>query len=303
MTMADGDHLLTTTQMAQFAARGVLEFPAIVPTKVNAAYLGLLASDGPPAVPAGTPLSRAYAEGSPIRAFVETPAVQGIIRSLVGEDPLVDHHFSHVAYSPATMKARGFSRPQDSQHWHQDSTIDTRQAFDIQLMWYPHEVTREMGGTRYLPGSHLRIVSEAAIGRYQNISGQRHVVCPAGTVLALHHGLWHGGGANRGEADRYMFKLRLNPRVPQVRLWDTRDLDERHGPQQPIFHVTTPRANDDLASILLEPQPWYEADTGRLELINRIRFWRYVSGDDRFDADYWLSRLENQPGRRVETAG
>jgi Phytanoyl-CoA dioxygenase (PhyH) len=303
MTMANGDHLLSTTQMAQFAARGVLEFPAIVPANINAAYLDMLGADGVPGVPAGTPLSRAYAEGSPIRAFVETPAIEGIIRSLVGKDPLVDHHFSHVAYSPATMKTRGFSRPQDSQHWHQDSTIDTRQAFDIQLMWYPHEVTREMGGTRYLPGSHLRIVSEAAIGRYQNIAGQRHVVCPAGTVLALHHGLWHGGGANRGEADRYMFKLRLNPQGSQERLWDASDLEARHGPQQPIFHLVAPRANDDLASLLLEPQPWYEADTGRLELINRIRLWRYLSGDARFDADYWLGRLENQPGRRVETAG
>jgi hypothetical protein len=301
--MSETEHRLSTTQMAQFAARGVLEFPAIVPARVNRAYLDMLASEGTPAVAAGTPLSKAYLEGSPIRAYLETPAVAGIIRSLVGEEPLVDHHFSHVAYSPATMKAKGAPRPQDSQHWHQDSTIDTRQAFDIQLMWYPHAVTAEMGGTRYLPGSHLRVVSEAAIGRYQNIVGQKHVVCPAGTVLALHSGVWHGGGANRGEADRSMFKVRLNPRARQVRLWDTRDLDERHGPQQPIFHFTTPRANDDLHAILLEGQPWYEADTGRLELLGRIRLWRYLSGDQSFDADYWLSRLENQAGRRVETAG
>jgi hypothetical protein len=301
--MDGGSTLLTTTQMAQFAARGVLEFPAIVPAHINAAFLDLLARNQAPEVPAGTPLAEAYAEGSPIRAFVETPAVAGVIASLVGETPLVDHHFHHVAYAPASMAARGFSRPQDSQHWHQDSTIDTRQAFDIQLMWYPHEVTADMGGTRYLPGSHLRVVSEAAIGRYQNIVGQKHVVCPAGTVLALHHGLWHGGGANRSAVDRTMFKLRLAARVPQVRLWDCSDLDARHGPQQPIFHRPTPRANDDLATILLEGQPWYEADTGRLELINRIRFWRYLSGDGSFDADYWLSRLENQSGRRIETAG
>jgi hypothetical protein len=243
--MGKQDHRLTTTQMAQFVARGVMECPAIVPAAVNEAFLEMVAREGPPEVAPGTPLSKAYAEGSPIRRYLETPAVAGIIASLVGDDPLVDHHFSHVAYAPATMKARGFSRPQDSQHWHQDSTIDTRQAFDVQLMWYPHAVTADMGGTRYLPGSHLRVVSEAAIGRYQNIAGQRHVVCPAGTVLVLHHGVWHGGGANRADADRFMFKVRLNPRVPQVRLWDTSDLDDRMGPQQPIFHITSPRANDD----------------------------------------------------------
>jgi hypothetical protein len=300
--MTQRDHLLTTTQMAQFAARGVLEFPAVVPAAVNEAYLDMVRREGTPSVGAGTPLSEAYAEGSPVRAYLETPAVAGIIASLVGEDPLVDHHFSHVTYAPATMRARGHSRPQDSQHWHQDSTIDVRQAFDVQLMYYPHEVTADMGGTRFLPGSHLRVVSEAAIARYQNIAGQRHVVCPAGTVMALHSGIWHGGGANRAQADRYMFKIRLNPRRPQARLWDDADLETRHTAQQPIFDYTHARANDDLHTILMEMQPWYEADTGRLEMINRVRLWRYLSGDETFDADYWLGRLENLPERRVESA-
>ena len=287
-------HLLTTSQMAQFAARGVLQFPALVPDEINQAYLELAGARALPEVPAGTPLDEAYPEGSPIRRFVDHPGVRGVIQSLVGAEPLVDHHFSHVAFAPESFRKMGFGRPQDSQHWHQDSTIDTRTSFDVQLMWYPHAVTPDMGGTRFLPGSHLRIVSEAAIGRYQNIAGQQHVVCPAGTVMALHMGLWHGGGANRAQADRYMFKIRLNPQVPQVRLWDTSDLDARHGPQQPIFHVRTPRGNDDLHTILLEDQPWYEADTGRVELINRVRFWRYLSGDATFDADYWVTRIENE---------
>ena len=38
-----------------------------------------------------------------------------------------------------------------------------------------------MGGTRYIPGSHFRMVNEFAIARYHN-RGQKHVVCPAGTV-------------------------------------------------------------------------------------------------------------------------
>ncbi len=297
------DHRLTTLQMARFAARGYLEFPAIVPAEIGEAYVEEVRAATLPTVAAGTPLSRAYPAQSALHAFVTHPAVAGVIASLVGPEPLVDHHFTHIALSPATMARRGASRPQDSQHWHQDSTIDTRAAFDIQLMWYPRDVTADMGGTRYLPGSHLRIVSEAAIGRYQNIVGQRHVVCPAGTVLALHHGIWHGGGANRAEHDRHMFKVRLNPTVRQTLLWNTADLPADMKSQRPIFYETKPRPNDDLHAILCEPQPWFEADTGRLEYINRVRFWRYLTGDESFDADYWLSRLENQAGRRVETAG
>ena len=297
------DHRLTTVEMARFAARGYLEFPAVIPPQIGEAYIEEVRSRTLPNVDAGTPLSRAYPAESALHAFVTHPRIVGIIQSLVGPEPLVDHHFPHIAYSPATMARRGANRPQDSQHWHQDSTIDTRAAFDIQLMWYPHEVTAHMGGTRFLPGSHLRIVSEAAIGRYQNIVGQRHVVCPAGTVLVLHHGVWHGGGANRADRDRHMFKVRLNPTVRQERLWNTADMPGDMNRQRPIFYETEPRANDDLHAILCEPQPWFEADTGRLEFVNRARFWRYLTGDDAFDADYWLSRLENQPGRRVETAG
>lgn len=293
--------LLTTRDMARFVARGYLELPAIIPEDVGERYVRDVERQRIPAIAAGTPLSEAYPETTAIHEMLSHPTVAGVIASLVGPDPLVDHHAMHLTLSPADMANLGYRRPADSQHYHQDSTIDTRVAFDLQLMWFPHEVTAEMGGTRFLPGSHLRIVSEAAVGRYQNIVGQRHVVCPAGTVLALHHGIWHGAGANRADRSRHMFKVRLNPQVPQVRLWDMSDLTPDDYRQKPIFHETQARPDDDLHTILCEMQPWYEADTGRLELLNRIRLWRHLIGDAHFDADYWLTRIENQPERRVES--
>ena len=156
-----------------------------------------------------------------------------------------------------------------------------------------------MGGTRYVPGTHLRIVSESAIARYQNIRGQQHVVCPAGTLIFMHHGIWHGGGVNRSDEVRYMFKIRLNPSVPQVRLWDTSDLSDEDFQQRPIFFRKEPTNPNDIASLLTRPQPWFEGDTGRLEYINRIRFWRYLLGDESFDADYWVTRIENEPSTSV----
>lgn len=293
---------LTTRDVARFVARGVLELPAVVPDEVNAQLIDEARRHAVPEVPAGLALSQAYPAGSAPAQFLAVPEVRSVVESLVGPEPLVDHHFVHLTLGRAQRESLGLHQVLPSQHWHQDSTIDTRPGFDIQLMWFPHEVTADMGGTRYLPGSHLRVVSEAAVGRYQNIRGQRHVVCPAGTVLVLHHGIWHGGGSNRGEHSRTMFKVRLNARVPQVRLWDTSDLTEADYRQQPIFWAVTPRPDDDLASILCEPQPWYEADTGRLELINRIRLFRHLLGDDSFDADYWCTRLEVNAGRRDERA-
>ncbi len=311
---------LNSRQMASFAARGLLRFDGKVPTDINeqfldeagrpptpapgaskksllARYFALMRANKIPAVPAGTPLLDAYPEDTALGRLVRLPWVRGAIESLVGPGSLLDHHFLHITFPPAFRDGAVGT----SQNTHQDSTIDPRQAFDIQLMYFPHEVTAEMGGTRYVPGTHLRVVSEAAIGRYQNILGQQHVVCPAGTLIFTHHGLWHGGGLNRSDRVRYMFKVRINPSVRQRRLWDSGDLTDDDFAQGPIFHVKSRRAEDHIHTILTTPEPWFENDTGRLEYINRIRFWRYLLGDDEFDADYWLTRIENDPQMVLDT--
>jgi len=299
--------LLTTLQMAQFAARGFLRFDAVVPEALNAAFLAdvghsedvadlaghyrrIMGTSAIPLVRAGTPLAEAYPADSALARILTLPDVAGAIESLVGADCVLDHHFLHITFPPRLL-----GKPAPAQHTHQDSTIDVRRrAFDVQIMYFPHEVTPEMGGTRFVPGTHLRIVSEAAVARYQNMAGQQHMVCPAGTLLFVHHGLWHGGGANRSERLRYMFKMRLAPTRPQVRLWDTSDLDTR-APQRPIFWTGGAPSPDDVHGILTASEPWHEQDTGRLEHLNVIRFWRALTGDDSFDADYWLSRVENEP--------
>ena len=306
--------------MAQFAARGFLRFDGAVPAELNQGFLDdigragkhagghasedsnenepanieelyprIMASSTIPVVPAGTPFCKTYPADSALGRILALPILSGAIRSLVGENCVFDHHFLHIAFPPNAL-----SKPPRSQNTHQDSTIDPRRAFDIQILYYPHAVTSNMGGTRFVPGTHLRIVSEAAIARYQNMVGQQHVVCAAGTLLIMHHGLWHGGGANTSQALRYMFKIRLCPTAPQIRLWDTSDLDEEPA-QRPIFWLDHEPDPQSVQTILTTPEPWQEADTGRLEYLNRIRFWRYLIDDESFDADYWLTRVENEP--------
>jgi hypothetical protein len=301
--------LLGALDMARFAARGFLRMDAVVPDEINAQFLAevgeiaepqpgrklraaygeLLANAGVPEVGAGIPLSRAYPQGSALARLLELPVVAGAIRSLVGEDPTFDHHFLHVTFPPAYHQAGGGENV--SQHTHQDSTIDPRQAFDVQIMYYPHAVTPDMGGTRFIPGTHLRKVSEAALGRYQNIRGQQHMVCEAGTLLFLHSGIWHGGGVNLSDRTRTMFKIRMNPSRSQVRMFDLSTLERPSG-QRPIFYLKGPQPRS-VEQILMTPEPWFEDDTGRLEMLNRLKLWRYLTGDPTYDADYWLTRLEN----------
>jgi hypothetical protein len=265
-------HLLTSVQMARFVAHGAHRIDGVVPAEMNAEAIDVLRA-GIPAVPYGTPLAETFENGSFAQRLVQLPEVAGAIHSFVGPDPTVDHHAVHI------RKAHEGA----AQNLHGDAIIDVRpDAFDVQLMYYPQEVTLEMGGTLSVPGSHLRRTNESDTGRYQNLRGQSRLICPAGTVVFLHHGIWHGGRRNDSDVDRYMFKIRFNPTVRQLRLWNTDDLYD-------------PAVAAELGTRF----PWYENATGRLEIYNRVLLWRALIGDDSYDPDYWVTRATNRPTRVV----
>ncbi|MFC8428413.1 phytanoyl-CoA dioxygenase family protein [Streptomyces sp. NPDC057253] len=269
--MSTTPQLLNSAQVARFVAQGFLRLDGVVPPEMNAQALGAFAG-GLPSVPYGTPVPKAFPEGSFARRLVELPAVAGALESLVGPDPEVDHHALHIREP----------REGSAQPLHADALIDLRpDAFDVQLMYYPREVTADMGGTLVVPGTHLRRVNESDTGRYQNLRGQTRLTCPAGTVMLLHHGIWHGGRRNDSDTVRHMYKIRFNPTVPQVRLWDTADLDG-------------PAVREELSRTF----PWCEQATARLEILNRVRLWRTLSGDPDFDIEHWATRIDNRPVQR-----
>jgi hypothetical protein len=293
--------------MAQFVASGYLRFDAVVPADVNEQAMvelpalfsswveqysavvggGAVERDGDgPTRRSGTSLSDAYRPDSALGRMVRVPEIAGAIASLVGTRPVFDHHFAH-------LKMAG---DLSAQRLHCDAIVDPMTAFDIQLFWFPHDVEVGAGGTRYVPGSHLHRADNDHIGRYQHLLGDEYFSGPAGTVLIFHHGLWHAGAPNRSDALRVMGKVRLNPTEPQVRLWDTSDLDERNLADDHIFAVTDPGST---ASILRQRQPWYTESTYRHELVQRAKLWRYLTGDERFDVDWYLTRQEARG--RLET--
>lgn len=282
--MVDKQYLLNSKQMASFVARGFLRFDELVPQAINDAVMAEIDAGTIKAAPAGTPLSHCYPEPSALGRMIRMPEIQGIIQSLVGPDPLFDHHAIHVRQANEGQ----------AQGMHGDSIIDTRMHFDVQLMYFPHDVPLEMGGTLLVPGSQYRRINEMDIARYQNFLGQIPMVCKAGSVLALHHGIWHCGRQNKTSQKRYMYKIRLNPRVRQMRLWNTDDLPVDQGKHKPIFTRET-NAVEDIQTILGKQEPWFEDAAGRLEVVNRVKMWRFLTGDNNFDVHYWLTRLENMP--------
>lgn len=259
--MADSAQLLSSVQMAEFVATGFLRFDAVVPEDVNAAAMAEMDA-GRKQVKAGTPLAQAYPAGSAIGRMLDLPVVKGAWHSLVGADATFHNHDIHIRRNDG-----GGAQP-----LHADQIVDTRErrgskhAFDVTLMYYPHDITLDMGGTLIVPGSHLRSVSGADIGRYQNLRGQIRLTCSAGTVLLLHHGIWHCGRRNAGDRARYMFRVRIHPEVRQVRLWD---VDGDHG-------------HDDgqVQQILMQRFPWYELADARLDMTKRVKLWAVLTGVD-----------------------
>ena len=270
--MVDKQHLLNSKQMAKFVADGFLRFDELVPEELNRAACAEMEAGGIRGK-AGEPLDGMWQDAA-IGQVVRLPAIRGMIESLVGPGPLYDHHAVH------TVNANH----EHGQIWHADAIIDTRLHFDVQFFYFAHDTPREMGGTMFLPGSQFRRISESDIARYQNFLGQMPMVCKAGTVAVAHHGIWHCAQPNLTDNKRYMFKLRLNPTVRQKKLWNTDDIDDA-----------------EIPGLLNANHRWYGNEV-RLEAVNRIKMWRFLTGDDNFDVSYWLSRLENAPENELRAA-
>lgn len=287
------DHRLTTMQMAEFVTNGFLRFDEIVPPDVLARALPevqqlsaerwLPEGMNPPV--STTVLSDCYPEPSAIGEYLRLPQIQGIIQSLVGADPLFDHDWTHFIPAKATS----------IQPLHVDAVTDTIDpAFDIQLFLFLTDVEEGGGGTRFVPATHLRHVLSSGIDRYQNILGEQQFVGKAGTVVLFHHGMWHAGQPNPSSQDRWMHKTRLNPTQPQVRLWDTSDLEAVHNP--PSDHIWATRDTAAVGETFRSWPPFAGISEYRNSQMQRAKLWRYLTGDQAYDVDYYLTRLEQREG-------
>jgi hypothetical protein len=253
MSNVERHHLLTAQQMARFVTDGFLMLEELVPQKYNeAAYAAEVAWDG-----AGYNF---WHQNEGIQAVFNLPQVKGAIQSFVGTHPIYDHSFLHIVKG-GNLKA---------QDWHADSIIDTRPyAFDVQAFYFSHDAPPETGPTLVLPGSHMRKVNTFSIGRYKNIVGQRQLSAKAGTIVFMHHGIWHCAQPNFTDKTRYVFKVRLRPGQEQRGLFNTDDYD-----------------SPEVAAIFKKGYQRWQGNEARLDHVERAKLWRYVTGDNRVDVSF-----------------
>lgn len=243
------ENLLTARQMAEFVRDGFLMFDGLIPQELNDAVLSdQQAGKGH------------WNDSAALHAVFNLPEVRGILQGLVGRNPVYDHSALHVV-GPYKREA---------QVWHADSIIDARPfAFDVQAMYFSHDVPKETGPTLVLPGSHLRRTSHVSIARYKNIIGQRQLAGNAGTIGFLHHGLWHCAQPNQTGITRYMFKLRLRPGQEQRGLFNLDGYDDA-----------------EIRRLLYAQPHHWQGEESRIEQVGRAKLWRYVTGDDTVDVSF-----------------
>ena len=137
-------------------------------------------------VAVGTPVEETWSKGTALGDAFRLPQVKGLIHSLVGPDPLYDHHAAHF------MGAQQMVGP----NTHQDSVIDFRENyFDIQLSLFPADTPDEMGGTFLIPGTQFRNVRTGEITIYQHMRGKIWATCKAGAMYVWNTRVWHGARA------------------------------------------------------------------------------------------------------------
>ena len=304
--------LLKTLDIARFVSDGYLRFDGVVPPDVNAAALeqmqrlaaGKMRDPALGIPPSGTPYGEVFAGGDGasrngadrdmankdgadregLRQMLDVPEVAGAVKSLIGENPVLDHVALHQNPAGGTRQ----------QHLHCDAAIDSADpSFDIQILYIPKAVAPGAGGTRFVPGSHIRRVHETSVARYQHVAGEEFFSGEAGTVMIWHHGIWHAGQTNPSDTDRWMFKFRFNPTQTQVRQWDDSDYDSVTPPANDhVFATTLPGSN--VSNEIRRRRPWSFSSDHLLDLMEKTRLWRYLSGDPNFDIDWYHTRLENR---------
>lgn len=189
------EDLLTDEQLMRFVNRGYHLVEPEFPAGFNEAVLARLESlDVHKSNPGNGILDAVPA----LHDVYNHPKVRGVLVSILGSDMRMNAHRHCHVVSPGHQ----------SQTWHQDGTnVRHHQTRTVLAMYYPQQVTPDMGPTAILPGTHLRNAPTDRMVNYTNIKGAVFLTVKPGTVAITHYDLWHAGTANRSQRHRYMLKF------------------------------------------------------------------------------------------------
>lgn len=206
------DHRLTDDEMASFVINGyhILkpDLRAGLNQEIYDALDAMSTNPGDGVIEAVPQLNQVW----------NSPEMVGALTSFLGPDyEMFPHRHCH-RNAPGTP----------SQQIHQDNLNDLRidggqirqpDRIDLVLaMYYPQDVTSNMGPTLILPGTHVLQALPERMASQGNFRDQVIATVEAGSVVILHYDIWHAGTANTSKTVRYMLKFLFqrtaNPSVP-----------------------------------------------------------------------------------------
>ncbi len=256
-------HLMSDVEVARFIVSGYHIIRPRFPKGFNESIAQQL--DGLESNP-GDAISDVVTE---LNAVIGNSKVRGVLVSLLGEDYEVIAHRHWHCKLPGSRYM----------HWHQDSTNRRDLRINQFLgLYYPREVTPDMGPTVIVPGTQYRNAPTDRMATYTNIRGQVPLVVKAGTVAFTHYDIWHGTAANRSPKKRHMIKFLFRRKSDNTRpTWN-------HDPEllnQPRDWNNRDKAQD-VGNILTFSNPLGVSQSDHYkERVIRRQAWEHLMGKAR----------------------
>jgi hypothetical protein len=197
---------LDDQQVMDFCRNGYLKLEGVVPDKINTRVVDFLDTHD------SAEPSEILAEDWFVDGVIKNPQAAGAVRSLLGKNfalpLLISNHRVHC--------------PAPTINWHQDGgSIITARLDYLQVFYYPESVSREMGPTEILPGSHLQRGYGGFLSRLRSLKGSVLTVSAAGTIFLTAYSIWHRRSASTGTGIRNHLKYNYWRTVPPCRDWNT----------------------------------------------------------------------------------
>ncbi len=140
--------------------------------------------------------------------LIQRPLARAMVEALLGEDYLISNFSANV-----TTPGSGRMQLHADQGYVPPPWPD--QPLACNVAWLLDDFTEENGGTRYVPGSHLKGTNPAPEDEGASVP----IVAPAGSMLVMDGRLWHQTGANcssttqRAALFGYYVKRWLRPQI------------------------------------------------------------------------------------------
>ncbi|MDA0836863.1 MAG: phytanoyl-CoA dioxygenase family protein [Planctomycetota bacterium] len=190
--------LFTDDQVIDFVIQGYLLIEPDIPIEIHERVCSEFDGNGTINVDLQhDPLGLSIFEKSPsLKVVFDDPRIRGASQSLLGPNAFTFGRYCH-AIAPG---GGGVG-------WHQDDVnVRHHQLRRLMFLYYPQDVTADMGPTYVVPGTHLLNTPTDRMQTYGNIRGQVPLVVKAGTVAVTHYDIWHTASHNCSDRMRYMVK-------------------------------------------------------------------------------------------------